>query len=193
VASSRVEVIAGPDQIGALAHPTRVAVLDALRTQNTAAGVARALGLTRQAANYHVKALLDAGLIRLAEERRKGNFIEQVYESVAGAFVVSPRLAWSDRRRADALARELPLEQLVTLGEALQRDAIELLDRAAFDDEDIPCASVDATLRFADEAARTAFIDEYLTALRRLVKKHGTREGDTYRVAVAVYPNTERS
>ncbi|HEX5095295.1 MAG TPA: helix-turn-helix domain-containing protein [Acidimicrobiia bacterium] len=189
----RVEVIEDPDRIGALAHPTRVAVLDALRSPNTAAGAARALGLTRQAVNYHVKALLDAGLIRLAEERRKGNFIEQVYESVAGAFVVSPRVAWSDRRRADALTRELPLERLVTLGDALQRDAVELLDRAAFDEEDIPCASVDATVHFRDEAARAAFIDEYLTSLRQLVKKYGTRNGDTYRVAVAVYPNTERS
>jgi DNA-binding transcriptional ArsR family regulator len=185
-------VLADPDQLAALAHPTRVAVLDALRAPNTAAGVARTLGLSRQAVNYHVKSLLDAGLVRLAEERRNGNFIEQIYESVAGAFVVSPRAAWSDRRRVDALARELPLEHLVQLGEALQRDAVELLDRAAFDEEDIPCASVDATVHFRDDAARAAFIDEYLTSLRQLAKKYGTRSGDTYRVAVAVYPNTER-
>ena len=192
MAGSRVEVLDNADQIAALAHPTRLAVLDALRSPNTAAGVARALGLSRQAVNYHVKALLDAGLIRLAEERRKGNFIEQVYESVAGAFVVSPRVAWSGGRRVEALARELPLEHLVKLGEALQRDAIELLDRAAFDDEDIPCASVDATVHFPDEAARAAFVDEYLTAVRTLAKKYGARQGDVYRVAVAVYPDTER-
>ncbi|HZN14185.1 MAG TPA: helix-turn-helix domain-containing protein [Acidimicrobiales bacterium] len=188
---TRVEVLDDADQVGALAHPTRVAVLHALRAPNSASGVARLLDMKRQAVNYHVKALLDAGLVRLVEERRSGNFVEQVYQAVAGSFLVSPRLAWSGDRRADALRSQLPLEHLVTLGESVQRDAVELLDRAAFDGEQVACASLDASVRFADEDVRAAFVEEYLAALKPLLKKYGGRRGARYRVAIAVYPIEE--
>ena len=55
----RVEVLADADRVAALAHPLRVAILDALRTPNSASGVARVINETRQKTNYHVKALLD--------------------------------------------------------------------------------------------------------------------------------------
>jgi DNA-binding transcriptional ArsR family regulator len=168
----------------------RVAILDQLRTPNSAAAVARAISAPRQRTNYHVKALLDAGLIEPAGERRRGNFVEQLYRSVASSFLVAPRVAWADDRRVDALRSQLPLEHLVRLGETLQRDATGLLDRAAFDGEEIAAAAVEATAHFADEAARAAFLDEFLAVLKPLLKKYGARKGDTYRVALAVYPDT---
>jgi DNA-binding transcriptional ArsR family regulator len=189
--SSRVEIIDDPERLSALAHPVRLAILDGLREPASAATVARLIGETRQKANYHVKALLDAGLLRAAGERRIGNFVEQLYQSVAGTFLVSPRIAWSDDRRADALTAQVPLEHLVGLGERLQRDAIELLDRAAFDGEEIPSASVEATVRFADEQRRTEFLEEYLAAVKPLLKKYGSRKGDPFCVALAAYPRKE--
>jgi hypothetical protein len=82
----------------------------------------------------------------------------------------------------------VPLEHLTELGERIQRDAIELLDRAAFDGEDIPSLSVEASLRFPDEASRAAFMAEYLDQLEPLLRKHGAREGGAFRVVTAVYP-----
>ena len=187
-ASNHVEVIDDPDRVAALANPIRVAILECLRTPNSASGVARDIGETRQKTNYHVKALLDAGLIRLVGERRTGNFVEQLYQSIARTFLVSPRIAWSGDRQVDALRSQLPLEHLVQLGEQLQRDTVELLDRAAFDGEDIPAAAIDASVRFADEEARQAFAKEYLAAIKPLLKKYGSRRGESYRVVVAVYP-----
>jgi DNA-binding transcriptional ArsR family regulator len=189
----RVAIVDDPDQVAALAHPVRVAVLDALREPGSAAGVARRLGETRQKVNYHVRALVDAGLIRLVGERRTGNFVEQLYQSVAGTFVVSPRLAWSDERRVGALASQLPLEHLVALGERLQQDAIGLLDRAAFDGEEVPAAAVEAEVGFPDPEARAAFLDEYLAAVKPLLARHGARRGgERFRVALAVYPDRDR-
>ena len=189
----RVEVLTDPDRVAALAHPMRVAILDALRTPNSASGVARAINETRQKTNYHVKALLDAGLLKPAGERRARNFVEQLYQSVAPAFVVAPEIAWSGDRRGAALRAQLPLEHLVRAGERLQRDAIGLLDRAAFDGDEIPAAAVETEVRFADEATRAAFLDEYLAAIKPLLKKYGNRRGDPYRVALAVYPDREDS
>ncbi len=187
----RVEVLDDADRVAALAHPMRVAILDALRTPNSAAGVARTINETRQKTNYHVKALLDAGLLKPAGERRQRNFVEQLYQSVAPAFVVAPAIAWSNDRRVDALRAQLPLEHLVRLGERLQRDAVGLLDRAAFDGDEIPAAAIEAEVRFADEAARAAFVEEYLAAIKPLLQKYGNRKGDPYRVALAVYPDRE--
>jgi DNA-binding transcriptional ArsR family regulator len=187
-AGARVEVLDDPGQVAALAHPLRVAILDALRTPGSAAGAARAIGETRQKVNHHVKALLDAGLLRPEGERRNGNFVEQLYQSVASSFMVSPRLACGGDRRVEALRSQVPLEHLTELGERIQRDAIELLDRAAFDGEDIPSLSVEASVRFPDEASRAAFMAEYLDQLEPLLRKHGAREGGAFRVVTAVYP-----
>jgi DNA-binding transcriptional ArsR family regulator len=190
VRGSRVDVVEDPVQLAALAHPTRIAILHALRSPDSAAGVARRISETRQKTHYHVKALLDAGLIRPVGERRTGTFIEQLYETVAGTFVVSPRLTWNDDDHARALRSQLPLEHLVSIGEQLQRDATALLDRAAFDGDEIPCASLDATVRFKDAEARAAFIDEYMAALKPLLKRYGARSGEEFRVALAVYPTS---
>jgi DNA-binding transcriptional ArsR family regulator len=179
-------------RVQALAHPARIALLDVMRLPESAAGAARHLGQPRQTVNYHVKELLKAGLIRPAGERRKGNFVEQLYESVANAFVVSPRFTWSDRRVA-ALRDQVSLEHLAALGERVQRDVTALLDHAAFDGVDVPSAAVTAEVHLADEQARTLFMEEYLRALGPILKKYGRRKGTPFRLAVAIYPAVEES
>lgn len=188
---NRAVTVTEPAAVEALAHPVRRSVLEALRTPESAAGVARAIGLPRQKVNYHLKELERAELVRPVGERRKGHLIEKLYESVAGSFVVSPRVAWSDDRRAGALRDQISLRHLVKLGEQLQLDASGLLDRAAFDGEEIPSASVEAEVRFKDEASRSAFMEEYLAVLGPLLEKHGARKGRGFRVALAVYPDPE--
>jgi DNA-binding transcriptional ArsR family regulator len=172
----------------ALAHPLRIRILESLREPDSAAAVARRLGEPRQKVNYHLKELDRAGLVRRAGERRNGNFVETLYETVARTLVISPRLAWSDPRRVDALRAQLSLERLVGLGEHVQRDAALLLDRAAFDGEEIASASVEADVHFADEESRAAFLQEYLEALRELCDRYGATAGARYRVAMAAYP-----
>jgi DNA-binding transcriptional ArsR family regulator len=189
--TDRVAVVTDPDAVQALTHPIRVRILDALRTADSAAGVAREIGQSRQNVNYHLKELERAQLVRPTGERRRGNLVEPLYEAVATTFVVSPRLAWSDERRGAALRDQVSLEHLVMVGERLQRDATALLDLAAFDGETIPSASVEAEVCFADATARAAFMQEYLAALGPLLKKHGSRDGDAFRVAVAVYPEVQ--
>ena len=150
----RVGIVDDVREVAALTHPVRIAALAALRSPDSAAGVARTIGQSRQLVNYHLKELERAGLIVPSGERRKGNFVEQLYRAVASTFVVSPRLAWGGEDRDRALRDQVSLEQLVALGERLQRDAGELLDRAAFDGEQVASATVEGELTFSDEAAR---------------------------------------
>ncbi len=184
-----VKLVDEPQGLQALSHPVRVRVLEALREPASAAAVARDIGQPRQNINYHVKELERAGLVRRVGERRKGNFIEGLYQAVAATFVVSQRATWSDPRRAQAMQDQFALESLVCLGERLERDAAVLLDRAAFDGEEIASVSIEAEVHFANEADRAAFVDEYLAAVGPLFREYGSRDGVPYRVALAAYPD----
>jgi DNA-binding transcriptional ArsR family regulator len=189
--TSRVLSVRDPDAVAALTHPTRVRILDALRSPDSAAGAARALGESRQRVNYHLKELARAGLVRPAGERRKGNFVEQLYESAGGTFVVSPRLTWGDGARLRAIADQVSLQHLVEVGERLQRDAATLLDRAAFDGEEIAAVAVEASVRFPDAEARAAFLDAYLDIVARLIAEHASAEGEAFTVALVAHPTAQ--
>jgi hypothetical protein len=183
-----------PDAIAAATHPVRAALLAAMREPTSAAAAARVTGQSRQNAAYHVRELAKVGLLRHAGERQNGNFVEQLYVAAAPTMVISPRSTWGDdRRRPDAMAGQLSLGRLVEDGEQLQRDAAALLDRAAFDGEEIASASVTAEVRFATEADRAAFLHEYVEAVADLTRCHGARDGEPYRVVLAAYPDPEGS
>jgi DNA-binding transcriptional ArsR family regulator len=188
VLSAATHVIDDAATLQALAHPTRVAILEALREPGSAASVARAIGQPRQLVNHHVKHLEAARLVERVGERRKGNFVEVLYRAVAGSFVVAPEASWASPRRAQALQSQHALGTLVDLGGRLQRDAAALLDRAAFEGENIPAAAVTAEARFASPEARAAFMDAYLRALRELLEQHASDEGEPFRAVLAVYP-----
>lgn len=186
--NAAVQLISRPEQVQALAHPLRQAVIDRLREPDTAAGVARALDRPRQQINYHLKELARCGLVEPAGERRKGNFIEQLYRAVARRFLISARFAWDQERLTALLRDRIALARLADLGEQIQQDATALIDAAMHDGAEAPSATVVAETRFDDEEARAAFLADYTEALRGLLKKHGARTGTPYRVAFAAYP-----
>lgn len=189
--NSTVRLISRPEQVQALAHPLRQAVIDRLREPDTAAGVARVLGRPRQQINYHLKELARCGLVEPAGERRKGNFIEQLYRTVARRFLISSRFAWDQDRLAALLRDRIALAQLADLGEQIQQDAAALIDAAMHEGTDAASATVVAEVRFDDEAARAGFLADYTDALRALLKKHGSKTGTPFRVALAAYPEQE--
>jgi hypothetical protein len=90
------------------------------------------------------------------------------------------------------LRDQVSLARLVELGERLQRDGAELLARAAFEGVEVTSASVEAEVRFATPEERSAFMEEYLAAIGPLLRKHGAREGEPFRVALGVYPDPSK-
>ncbi len=163
-----------------------------LHSPDTAAGLARSFGRSRQSISYHLKALERIGLVRHAGERRKGNFIEQLYEATAKRFVVSSQFASDPDRLAEIFRDQVSLAQLSRLGERLQRDAARLIDRAAFEGVEIPSATVEADVRFPNEESRAAFMTEYVDTVKTLLAKYGDSDGELFRVALAAYPEMEQ-
>ncbi|HMF84084.1 MAG TPA: helix-turn-helix domain-containing protein [Acidimicrobiia bacterium] len=186
-----VHVVDDLEALQVLGHPLRVRILERLREPGSAATVAREVGETRQKVNYHLKELERVGLVAPIGERRAGNFIETLYEAAGRSFLVAPSVAWSDRRRVDALRQQHSLENLVMVGAQLQRDAISLLDRAAFDGEAIASAAVEADVHFADERDRGEFLEEYLATVQKLCDRYGARDGLPYRIVLAAHPSSD--
>src|SRR5215207_8048825 len=101
----RVAVV---DVISTPFSPLRSAVLSALRSPGSATEVAERLGETRQRVNYHVRALEQAGLVDLVEERQRRGCTERVMRATCHAVVVEPQVmgeipAEQDRFAADTV------------------------------------------------------------------------------------------
>src|SRR5467141_1789238 len=83
-----------PEQLKALGHPLRVRVLEMLGQEGdwqlTNRELAQRLGVDPGHLHFHVRMLLKAGLIELAEAESRGR--EKPYRSVAKVFRVAPEL-----------------------------------------------------------------------------------------------------
>jgi DNA-binding transcriptional ArsR family regulator len=87
-------VLDKPEQLKALGHPLRVRVLEMLGheddSQLTNRELAQRLAVDPGHLHFHVRMLLKAGLIELAEENGRGR--EKPYRAVAKVFRVAPEL-----------------------------------------------------------------------------------------------------
>lgn len=87
-------VLDSTEQVGALAHPIRLRVLNLLQeAPRTNKQLAGALGVSPARLHFHVKELAKSGLINLVEERPKGGVLEKYYRAAARRFRLGPSLA----------------------------------------------------------------------------------------------------
>lgn len=78
-------------EIAAFLHRTRMAILAALRQgPATASQIADILGVHPANLTRHIRRLVDAGLVVLAEKRDTGRNLEKYYAATAATFDVAP-------------------------------------------------------------------------------------------------------
>lgn len=172
------------EQAEALLKPQRVDVLRQLAEPRSCTEVASALDQTPQRVYYHVKRLVETGLVTQVSERRVRGISEGVYQASARSYWLSPRLV--GRIGPPAVRDELSLGYLVDLAEEVQAD-IAALDRAA---PELPSIGVSGEIRVPPER-RQEFLDELKTTLQDLFTRYGGAEGDAFKLAVACYPKGE--
>src|SRR3954470_6067362 len=80
------------EQAEALLKPQRIEVLRQLAEPRSCTEVAAELGQTPQRVYYHVKRLLEAGLVRQAAERRVRAIHEGIYQAAGRSYWLSPGL-----------------------------------------------------------------------------------------------------
>ncbi|MET8333512.1 helix-turn-helix domain-containing protein [Streptosporangium canum] len=172
------------EQAEALLKPQRIEVLRQLAEPRTCTEVAARLGQTPQRVYYHVKRLVEAGLVEQVSERKVRGIHEGIYQAGARSYWLSPRLV--GRIGLRKAQDELSLGYLLDLMEEVQSD-IAALDRTA---PELPSVGVSGEIRVPPER-RQEFLDDLRTVLQDLFTRYGGAEGDAFKLAVACYPKGE--
>src|SRR6187551_3725129 len=190
-----VTVIEDPAAAEASLDPIRAGLLAELAEPGSASTLAARAGLTRQKANYHLRALERHGLVELVEERRKGNWTERVLRATAASYVISPSALAAVEPDPARSPDQLSASWLLAVAARLVRDVGELVTGAARARKRLATFAVDGEVRFASAADRAAFAEELAGAVTSLVAKYhdGSAEGGrSHRVVVAVHPTVKR-
>ncbi|TQC40098.1 ArsR family transcriptional regulator [Rhodococcus sp. WS4] len=172
--------------------PVRARLLAALAEPGSASSIATQVGLTRQKANYHLRALEEHGLVELVEERRKGNVTERVFQATAASYVISPAAFAALAPDPDRAPDQLSARWLVALAARLVREVGELIAGATAARQPLATYAIDSEIRFASAADRSAFADELGESVKNLVARYhdeNAATGRRHRLVVALHPS----
>jgi DNA-binding transcriptional ArsR family regulator len=187
-----VAVIEDPAAAGVSLDPVRARLLAALAEPGSATTLAAQVGLTRQKANYHLRALERHGLVELVEERKKGNMTERVLRATAASYLISPAALAAVAPDPGRSPDQLSARWLLALAGRLVREVGELISRARAAGQPLATFAIDTEIRFASAADRAAFVAELSDAVERLVAKYhdeAAPRGRRHRVLVALHPS----
>ena len=186
-----VTVIEDPAAAEASLDPIRARLLAALAKPGSASTLAARVGLTRQKANYHLRALERHGLVELVEERRKGNCTERVLQATAASYVISPSalsaVAPDPAREPD----QRSARWLLAVAGRLVREVGELVTGASAAGKPLATLGIDSEVRFASAQDRATFAVELADAVNGLVAKYhdeAAPSGRPHRFVVALHP-----
>lgn len=186
-----VEVIEDPAAATVALDPVRSRLLSELAEPASAAALAARMGIARQKINYHLRALEEHGLVRVAEERRWGGLTERRLVATATSYVISPAamgpVATDPGRERDRLSASY----LVALAARVIREVSVLLRRAREEGKRLPSLSLDTEIRFRSAEERAAFSRELTEAVARLAARYHDETapgGRPHRLVVVAHP-----
>jgi len=186
-----VEVISERGRAAAVLHPTRLRILHALATPDSAAGLGRRLDEPRQRLNHHLRALEAEGLVVLVEERRAGNMIERVVRASASSYVMDPAVLGPVAVDPARAGDELSTSYLVAVAARVVRELARLRRLAADAGKRLATLTIDTEVRFRSAADQAAFGEELAAAVAGVVERYHDGEaprGRRFRVVVGSYP-----
>jgi DNA-binding transcriptional ArsR family regulator len=187
-----VAVIADPVAAEISLDPVRARLLAALAEPASAASLAAAAGLSRQQANYHLRALERHGLLELVEERRKGNCTERILRATAASYVISPSALAQVAPDPDRAPDQASARWMLALAARLVREVGELITRSSAARKPVATFAIDTEIRFANAADRAAFARELGDAVSDLVARYHDQQaagGREHRLVAALHPS----
>ncbi len=157
----------------ALRDPDRRRLVEALREEpDSASGLARRLGDSRQRLNYHLRTLEAGGVVELQEERRKGNCVERVMRVAAGRFVLDPSAVEGLPDDPAEAGDRFSATYLVALAARAIRELADLRTRAGRRRQRLGTVSLDGRIELPSPAAMQAFLDDLTDAVGEVVARH---------------------
>jgi DNA-binding transcriptional ArsR family regulator len=167
--------------------PFKRRLLAALREPGSAASLAKKLALPRQQLGYHLRALEQAGLVRLVEERKRRGFVERVLVAVAEAFVLDPAML-SPRDVVEAQDRHAA-EHLVDVAGGVVREVTRMRSAAEAAGQRLLTFTIEADLGFAQPQDFEDFSNALAKAIADLATRYAPGpERRGYHVVVGAHP-----
>jgi DNA-binding transcriptional ArsR family regulator len=188
-----VDVIDDPRAAITALDPVRARILRSLVEPGSATTVANELGLTRQKANYHLRALESHGLVTLVEERPRRGVVERIVQASARAYLVAPD-ALSHDATDPARVDRLSSRYLLALAARLVKEVLELTRRAEAAKKPLPTLAIDTDIRFRSASERAAFASDLAAAVRDLAARYhdeAAPRGRWHRLVVAAHPHPD--
>jgi DNA-binding transcriptional ArsR family regulator len=186
-----LQIVRQPAQVQVLLDPERRRLVEALAAgPDSASGLARRLGESRQRLNYHLRLLEEAGHVELAEERWKGSKPERVMRLVARHYVLDPAAIGSLAADPEDAGDRSSATYLVALASRAVRELAELLGRAKAKQARLATAAINTTVRLRSPVAFNEFQHDLAQAIAKVVAKHHDERGvgRWFRVLVGAYP-----
>lgn len=191
VPAAAISLVEHADAVRTALSPIRRRLLERLREPASATQVAAEFRLPRQRINYHLRALEEAGLVDLVEERQRRGCVERILAARARAFVVDPSVIGAPATpavAADAQDR-FSAEHLIYAAGDVVRHVSRMRARAEEQRTRLLTFAVDTELVFASPAD----FEQFTTALAAFVVREAAslRKADggrKYRVLLAGYP-----
>ena len=189
-----LQIVQSPEKAAVLFQPGRFELLERLAEPDSAAGLARRMGIPRQKVNYHLRELEREGFLELVEERRKGNCMERVMQASAREYLFSPQAS----KREAVTADRFSAAYLVSTAARVIRELASLWLRARRAGKRVATLTLETEIRFATAEARSAFAEELTASIVQLAAKYhneGAEGGRRFRLIAASYPavKTEES
>ncbi|MGD2070310.1 MAG: helix-turn-helix domain-containing protein [Gemmatimonadota bacterium] len=168
-----VEILDDLERARVLLDPDRRRLVEALRERpDSAAGLARRLGDSRQRLNHHLRALEGAGLVELQEERRKGNCVERVLRVVARRFVLDPGALEGTGVDDHAAGDRFSATYLIAQCSRAIRELASLRERARGERKRLATWSLDTRVELSGPADMEAFTEDLTRAVADVVARH---------------------
>jgi DNA-binding transcriptional ArsR family regulator len=191
MAAEAITIVRGTEQAATLLQPLRLRLVELLEEPDTAAGLARRIGLPRQVVNYHVRQLEQQGLLELVEERRQGTRTERVLRARARSYVIGPEALGEIAADPARIADRFSASFLLAVAARVIRQLGEVLRGAERAKRRVATLTLTSTVRFRSAADRNAFAEALTAAVGELVAKYHDAKapgGRRFELVVGVYP-----
>ena len=186
-----VEVIDDPAAAVVALEPVRSRLLAELAEPASAATLAARLGIARQKINYHLRALEEHGLVRVAESRKWGGLTERLLVATASSYLVAPGALGPVAADPDRAVDRLSASYLIALAARVVREVGALLRRSRETNKRLATLSLDTEIRFRSAADRAAFSKDLAEAVAALAARYhdeSAPDGRNHRLVIVAHP-----
>lgn len=197
-----ISFISEPGRAAALLKGPRRQLLEMASEPVSAVDMAERLGETRQRIGYHVRQLVEAGLLEDVEVGRRGAMVEKRYRARASSYALAPSLLGSLAARVDSPADRESAAHLVGALNEVQEDLATVLASRDSSGDRLSTLTLSSRIRFRSAAQRGAFADALMRALTDVVARHsepyerddrmnqqdGEPEGEPFRLTLTLNP-----